>query len=847
MDIQHKKFTDKDSNSLFFTWFNVENDEHLKSKTIVDIKISQNHIIVSINDGCLYWCDVVNCTSLTKVDSSVCVGENLYGTISISRSGDRLLHIKNFREGVTSKQGTTAVATYIIDFDILHLVDFQQVSSWKRCGTISIYDVVFVYSHAYDNDQNYNPCKLGICGNLLSCLILGEPYIFDIHDCNSAHPISSFGISSNRMGYVINRFDFLNNGLFFYEIIPSYDVQQSGGPRGFIFDVKQELQPTLIASQVVFPTLATAITPAESFILVNHYNEAIYYFTHSGRIFYSKTKDNTFEIQLNYRHDLSFYIFDVLRMSNNTYSLSTPHSHNFEHPFAFFSPGLTKLVYFSFYQSLSGTFVASAVSIASINDTISLPKSIIHIGGEHSLIQCGVNLNEDLLILVYESMAENYFDVKVTLLESMPNYSLGTNFILAQNEIYGVWLTQRFLTKEMTRAWIIPFLQNNNFYLASHNVKKDSTIITRYSLNQDLTLRNESTFSLPNCFAITNINDYKNFISIVLCAEQNFKKESPKKYSLIVANFSSSWDIVCRHSIDHVFKPLKTAIEDLPNVNIPLFDYDPVSQRLILSFDADIFSYSTKSCPFIKLFHYKNHHTVSSIGLITINLPKTKFTISLVSYLQRLDAIGDCTSGFGLVDQEDDMNWFCVRCSPGKFGLGCQPCTPGFYCQGYSQLQPTGPCPEGYYCLEGTSFGFIDNVDKIYDGILLPNLCPPGSYCPAGTETYLEDDLKHNNPKLCLEGYYCPAGSTKPTQRSCPNNSISQTGSKSLTDCYCKDGYYGDTLKTGFCTKCLENGICKQNVSKHNHENLMYVPAGFWPNTPENAQELISCYVSLTG
>ncbi|KAF1744780.1 hypothetical protein MXB_2589 [Myxobolus squamalis] len=214
--------------------------------------------------------------------------------------------------------------------------------------------------------------------------------------------------------------------------------------------------------------------------------------------------------------------------------------------------------------------------------------------------------------------------------------------------------------------------------------------------------------------------------------------------------------------------------------------------------------------------------------------------VSLISYLQQLDALSDCTNGYGLIDQSDSYNLFCVRCSPGKFGLGCQLCTPGFYCQGYSQLQPTGPCPEGYYCLEGTSFGPTmyddDNFGSLFS---LPNLCPPGSYCPAGTATFREDDLTHNNPKLCIEGYYCPAGSTKPTQKACPKNSISPMGSKSLGDCWCKPGFYGDTIESGFCIPCLNKANCSQADSKNDkNKNIMKIPIGYWPNTPENENTL---------
>ena len=28
----------------------------------------------------------------------------------------------------------------------------------------------------------------------------------------------------------------------------------------------------------------------------------------------------------------------------------------------------------------------------------------------------------------------------------------------------------------------------------------------------------------------------------------------------------------------------------------------------------------------------------------------------------------------------------------------CRGCTPGFYCDGFALIEPTGPCREGYYC-----------------------------------------------------------------------------------------------------------------------------------------------------
>ncbi|KAF0985507.1 hypothetical protein HZS_7090, partial [Henneguya salminicola] len=163
---------------------------------------------------------------------------------------------------------------------------------------------------------------------------------------------------------------------------------------------------------------------------------------------------------------------------------------------------------------------------------ISEPKSIIQIGSQNILIQCGIDYTENILILVYQSLVENYFDVKITRPENIQSFSFGTSYILAQSEIPGEWVNLNIESKESTRTWIIPFLPDNNFFIASHILTNNSTKITQYSFNQDLTLTELGQYQIPFCFAFTNINDYTNFISIVLCAQKPIDNQIFLEYSV---------------------------------------------------------------------------------------------------------------------------------------------------------------------------------------------------------------------------------------------------------------------------------------------------------------------------
>lgn len=121
---------------------------------------------------------------------------------------------------------------------------------------------------------------------------------------------------------------------------------------------------------------------------------------------------------------------------------------------------------------------------------------------------------------------------------------------------------------------------------------------------------------------------------------------------------------------------------------------------MVITCESTVFVYFTKTCPFQLLYNYTHHHIISSAA--TLNIVNQKFTygLTLISYLQKVDILSDCTNGYGIASSDLDSGFYCTRCKPGYYGLGCFPCPAGFVCNGYAQLQPTSPCPEGYYCLE---------------------------------------------------------------------------------------------------------------------------------------------------
>ncbi|PIK35709.1 hypothetical protein BSL78_27465 [Apostichopus japonicus] len=145
----------------------------------------------------------------------------------------------------------------------------------------------------------------------------------------------------------------------------------------------------------------------------------------------------------------------------------------------------------------------------------------------------------------------------------------------------------------------------------------------------------------------------------------------------------------------------------------------------------------------------------------------------------------------------------------------CVLCLPGMYCEVPGLDWPTGPCDEGWYCINGSQFAQPSLASQ-------GGRCPMGSYCPTGSVSpfsclagmycdqeelayptgncsagyYCTGGASVPNPEadltgdICPSGHYCPAGSFEGTD--CPPGTyLNTTGNKDLDDCInCTQGYY---------------------------------------------------------
>ena len=150
----------------------------------------------------------------------------------------------------------------------------------------------------------------------------------------------------------------------------------------------------------------------------------------------------------------------------------------------------------------------------------------------------------------------------------------------------------------------------------------------------------------------------------------------------------------------------------------------------------------------------------------------------------------NCPRGYYCPEGTDVPN----RCPIGRFGDSkklvsekqCTNCTAGYYCQYSGKTEPTGECEAGYYCTGGAqrASGF---EDELWGGI-----CPEGHYCLKGSSL----------PTACPKGtYYDATGNqglfTSPLSNvttfcePCPPGyACDATGLDTYTGTECAAGYY---------------------------------------------------------
>ncbi|XP_070551430.1 uncharacterized protein [Ptychodera flava] len=155
---------------------------------------------------------------------------------------------------------------------------------------------------------------------------------------------------------------------------------------------------------------------------------------------------------------------------------------------------------------------------------------------------------------------------------------------------------------------------------------------------------------------------------------------------------------------------------------------------------------------------------------------------------------GPCEAGFFCPGGQDTSQPVDLGCSPGHFcfeGSWNQTGCPSGYYQPHWKRSNCDICPQGFFC---TAFGDYEVLDaenmtlsgnfsgryRSYRGVVVPTVCPPGSYCVEGT--------RHDREYLCPEGTFSNV-----------------TGLYSDSQCTpCEPGMYcqgeGNILPNGDCT-----------------------------------------------
>ena len=185
----------------------------------------------------------------------------------------------------------------------------------------------------------------------------------------------------------------------------------------------------------------------------------------------------------------------------------------------------------------------------------------------------------------------------------------------------------------------------------------------------------------------------------------------------------------------------------------------------------------------------------------------------------------------------------------------CMDCTAGSYCNESGIAEVSGPCPEGFFCANGTSTPseICPDGHMCPMGSSEPVPCPPGSYqvdtqqascdicpgryyCPGFGNTILTD---------CPEGYFCPSNSTVYAANPCPASTYSNvTNLLEESECQdCPPGFYcfsaGDVEPTGACAAgyYCTGGASSPTPTDGTTGNVC--PAGGY--CPENSIEPLPC------
>ena len=178
-------------------------------------------------------------------------------------------------------------------------------------------------------------------------------------------------------------------------------------------------------------------------------------------------------------------------------------------------------------------------------------------------------------------------------------------------------------------------------------------------------------------------------------------------------------------------------------------------------------------------------------------------------------------------------------CPPGTFNNNtksskyheCMPCISGHYCSGSRNIQPTGKCEEGYYCINGAftptptwSSILIVNISDLYRCPIYSlnntgGICPAGTYCPPGSEyptlcdrgKYCADEKLGKPSGNCTEGYFCDFNSTSPESAECRKGRYCPQGSPIEIECPAGTfNPFTKQFKETHCKNCTSGFYCPE-------------------------------------
>ena len=199
----------------------------------------------------------------------------------------------------------------------------------------------------------------------------------------------------------------------------------------------------------------------------------------------------------------------------------------------------------------------------------------------------------------------------------------------------------------------------------------------------------------------------------------------------------------------------------------------------------------------------------------------------------------------------------------------CITCTPGMYCEGEGNLEPTGLCAAGWYCSGGAAvsrpLGVDNSTVPACSSNNTGNICPTGSYCPEGSSEpipctagqYCAQTGLSSPTGPCLAGFYCEAGSSLANQTSCSAGHFCPEGT--AVPMPCPAGTFSPDIGNSMESNCLPctpayscqsegltapDGVCSEGYYCPEGQASLTPEEYLCPRgkyCPENSSQPISC------